>query len=274
MSYFSELKVRHPDNKFIFYPVLLILFLGVLCYSLFGIELTFLVVTPISLLIILATVFHTYRELIHEIRYQDQRTQAMFNIYELITPRLPLPYLSGWAAFPELISSILGEVLTLKPKHIVELGSGSSTIITSYLLEDIGAGKISSYDHDESYGEITRQRLRDHALDQFSTVFSAPLKSTTIDSNTYNWYDINLDEIDDPIDIIVVDGPPEKTQKYARYPALPYFYEKLSDKAVIILDDAGRDEEREIVEMWLKKYPEFTHEYIYTEKGISILRRG
>ena len=73
--------------------------------------------------------------------------------------------------------------------------------------------------------------------------------------------------------MLVVDGPPEKTQSHARYPALPLFYEYLSDEAVVILDDAGRKEESEIVEMWLKDYPEFVHEFIHTEKGISILRR-
>lgn len=274
MSYFSELKVRHPDNKFIFYPVLLLIVLVVSLYLIYGISIAMMVGVALALLITLATVFHTYRGIIEEIRFQDQRTQAMFNIYGLVKPRLPLPYLSGWAAFPELISTIIGEVLKNKPAHIVELGSGSSTIITSYVLEDLGSGKISSFDHDEQYGGVTRTRLENHKLSDFATVIPAPLKSIQIEGNSYNWYDINLDDITTPIDMIVVDGPPEKTQKHARFPALPYLYEKLSEKAVVILDDAGRKEESEIVEKWLTMYPEFTHEYVYTEKGISILRRG
>ncbi|MGB0347384.1 MAG: class I SAM-dependent methyltransferase [Balneolaceae bacterium] len=274
MSYFSELKVRHPDNKFIFYPAVLILLLGFIVEYYFGIAITFLVLIPISLIIILATILHSYRAIIEEIRFQDQRTQAMFNIYDLINPRLPLPFLSGWAAFPELISTILQHVKSSNPKYIVELGSGSSTIITSYLLEEIGKGKILSFDHDEKYGKITENRLEEHGLSEFAYVISSPLKTIKIDGNSYNWYDIDVNLLKDKIDILVVDGPPEKTQKHARYPALPYFYDNLSESAIIILDDAGRTEEKEIVAMWLKKYPEFTHEYIWTEKGISVLKRG
>lgn len=233
-----------------------------------------LVLVPVTLLSILATVFHTYRATIEEIRFQDQRTQAFFNIYELINPRLPLPYLSGWAAFPELISTILEQVKINKPKYIVELGSGSSTIITSYLLEDLKNGFITSYDHDENYGKITENRLSDHELSSFAEVVSSPLKSISIDGNKYNWYDIDTSTLKNSIDVLVVDGPPEKTQNHARYPALPYFYKYLSEKAIVILDDAARTEEKEIVQMWLKKYPEFTHEYIWTEKGISVLKRG
>ncbi len=274
MSFFTELKVRYPDNKFIFYPVALVILLGILIYHYFGFEITFLILTPLSLLFVLTTVFHTYRATIEEIRFQDQRTQAIFNIYELIDLRLPLPYLSGWAAFPELISAILEQVKINKPNCIVELGSGSSTIITSYLLEELQKGKIISYDHDEMYGKITENRLSEHQLSDYADVISAPLKSIKLDGNSYNWYDIDLSKLDTKVDVLVVDGPPEKTQKHARYPALPYFYEHLSDKAIVILDDAGRPEEKEIVQMWLKKYPEFIHEYIRTEKGISILKRG
>jgi hypothetical protein len=138
----------------------------------------------------------------------------------------------------------------------------------------LGKGKITSYDHDEMYGKITESRLDEHSLSNFAKVITSPLITLNIDGNSYTWYDVNLDNLESKVDILVVDGPPEKTQKHARYPALPYFYEHLSDKAVVILDDAGRPEEKEIVEMWLKKYPEFTHEYIWTEKGISVLKRG
>jgi len=273
MSYFSALKVRYPDNKFIFYPVFIVLLAGILIWIFVGLSNAIFITVVLSLLIILVTIFHTYREIIQEIRFQDQRTQAMFNIYELVKPRLPLPYLSGWAAFPELINAIIEEVKNSKPNHIVEIGSGSSTIITSYILEELGKGKITSYDHDQMYGEITKNKLRDHGLENFAEVVSAPLTTIIVDDSNFNWYDVDVSKLKDSIDLIVVDGPPEKTQKHARYPALPIFYEHLSKKAVVILDDAGRQEEQEIIQMWMKKYPEFRHEFIHTEKGISILRR-
>ena len=51
-------------------------------------------------------------------------------------------------------------------------------------------------------------------------------------------------------------------------------HDKLSNNAVVILDDAGRKDEQKIVAMWLEEFPDFEHEYLPTKKGISILRRN
>ena len=275
MAYFTDLKIKHVDNRYIFYPVIVIALIATACYLFFGFEISVLVSTPLVLLILLSTIFHVYRGVVEEIHHQDSRTQAMMNIHNLIDADLPVPYLTGWAAFPELISAILSEVKQLEPNNIVEIGSGSSTIITSYLLRELGKGKITSLDHDKKYGQITKSELFKHGLTEQAEVVFSPLKNYEFDGLTYSWYDLTNVKMDYiKVDILVVDGPPEQTNKHARYPALPLFYKNLSEKAVVILDDAGRKEESEIVEMWLKEYPEFTHHYIPTEKGISILKRG
>ncbi|GAB5408702.1 MAG: hypothetical protein BalsKO_10670 [Balneolaceae bacterium] len=148
------------------------------------------------------------------------------------------------------------------------------TIITSYLLEELGNGRITSLDHDKVYGEKTRQELDLHGLKDLATVQYRPLINHTINGKNYSWYDTsNLELEEKSVQLLVVDGPPEKTQPHARYPALPLFHKYLSDNAIVILDDAGRKEESEIVQMWLKEFSDFRHEFIYTEKGISILRR-
>ena len=164
MSYHSELKITYLDNKFIFYPVLMLLLAGIILEYFFGLNLTILVLLPLVLLILLVAIFHTYRATIEEIRFQDLRTQAFFNIHALINPRLPLPYLSGWAAFAELINTIIEQVHIYKPDYIVELGSGSSTTITSYLIEDMKKGIITSYDYDQNYGKVTENCLSNHGL--------------------------------------------------------------------------------------------------------------
>lgn len=275
MSYISELNLKIADNRYIYPPVLLIALLSFAAYFFSGFQAALLVTLILSLLYLSLISFHIYRGIVKEIYYQDQRTQALFNIHSIVKPRFPLPYLTGWAAFPELISCILTEVKRSKPNHIVEIGSGSSTIITSYLLQELNNGHISSLDHDEAYGEKTRKELILHGLKDVATVYYRPLISHSINGKQYSWYDtsnLNLDK--KSVGILVVDGPPEKTQSHARYPALPLFYEYLTDDAVVILDDAGRKEESETVEMWLKEFPEFSHEFIHTEKGISILKRN
>jgi hypothetical protein len=54
------------------------------------------------------------------------------------------------------------------------------------------------------------------------------------------------------IDFLVVDGPPRKLQEKSRFPALPMLFENLSKESIIILDDSNRDNEKEVIESWIK----------------------
>src|SRR6185295_577572 len=77
----------------------------------------------------------------------------------------------------------------------------------------------------------------------------------------------------EPIDLLVVDGPPGDVGDLARYPALPLLHERLSDNAVILLDDASRRDMRLILDLWLREFDNFDLERIDTEKGAAILRK-
>jgi hypothetical protein len=76
-----------------------------------------------------------------------------------------------------------------------------------------------------------------------------------------------------PIDLLVIDGPPESTQKMARYPALPLLFKYLLNESIIILDDGGRKEEKEIVEIWEKEFENISSEYLDFEKGAFLIKK-
>ena len=42
---------------------------------------------------------------------------------------------------------------------------------------------------------------------------------------------------------------------------------------MIFMDDAARDDEREIVELWLAEHPELEHRFVDTERGCSVLMK-
>jgi len=58
------------------------------------------------------------------------------------------------------------------------------------------------------------------------------------------------------IDILVIDGPPAETQPQSRYPAYPVLRPQMSGTAVILLDDSGREDEREAVRRWCAADPD------------------
>ena len=166
----------------------------------------------------------------------------------------PLPRAGGWAASSDLLA-LLGELtLARRPAHIVELGSGLSTVFLAELLRRHGHGRITSIDHDAQYAEQTRERLRARGLDDLVTVVCAPIREQEIEGARYPWYDCEQLEDVDCIDLLLVDGPIGSSARSCRYPALPVFKGRLSADAVIVVDDADRDDERAMVAAWSADY--------------------
>ncbi|WP_345976586.1 class I SAM-dependent methyltransferase [Sulfurimonas sp. HSL3-7] len=199
--------------------------------------------------------------------------ESLINIQNVLNIRFPLPKMRNWAISPDFAELLLREILIRKPENIVEFGSGVSTLITGYALQMNKQGKLTSFDHDVFYGKKTVQNLKLHGLEEFAEVISAPISDITINNRDAKWYSVDETKVPAKIDMLVVDGPPARTDKAARYPALPYLIDRLADDAIVIMDDGIRQEEREICRRWLEEYPEFESEYVETEKGAFILRR-
>jgi predicted O-methyltransferase YrrM len=199
--------------------------------------------------------------------------ESLLNIQNVLNIRFPLPKMRNWAISPDFAELLLREILIRKPQVIVEFGSGLSTLITGYALEMNRQGKLTSFEHDMFYGEKTIQNLILHGLEEFVDVISAPISDVAINNRDVKWYSIDEIKVPEKIDILVVDGPPAKTDREARYPALPYLIDRLAEDVIVIMDDGIRQEEKEICRRWLEEYPEFESEYVETEKGAFILRR-
>ncbi len=210
----------------------------------------------------------------HDLVYRQ--TEALFGIHSVLHPRLPLPSMRGWTILPDAAAIIISNILSRKPNFILECGSGVSTILCGYSLERLNSkGKILSIDHEAYYGSLTAKTMEKHGFssDMFKIVH-APLITHKNDSKPFIWYDTSfLSLLTNPVDLLIVDGPPHKTQYKARYPAMAFLFEKLSDNAVIILDDGSRQDEKAIVEQWLSEYPSLKLEFHDTEKGVAVLTK-
>ncbi len=272
MNIFKELKLKDADRPFIYgWSILaatVFLIIGFI-FDIVGIAIL------ISLLyyLLMGLGQHIYRQVELSLKYQQQKNQSILSIHDTLSVDVPLPYMTGWAAEPELITAILKEIKFSKPEIIFEIGSGTSTVLSGLLLNQINHGHIVSIDHDERYFESNLNDLKRYGVQNLVDLFHAPLLSQEIKGKTYNWYDLSKVEMPDAINLVVVDGPPLKTNQQARYPSVPLLYDHLADDAVIILDDASRKDETAIVQRWLEEYPDLHHEFIDSEKGISILRR-
>jgi len=205
------------------------------------------------------------------------QTEAYIQLQRLLNFRAPLSFTRGWAASPDFLLVAVREILSLKKERpvIVEAGSGVSTVILGYMLEKFfPGGVLISLEHDFTYYEKTKRELEIHRLSGVRLIH-APLVSYFIDTKEWLWYD--TDELrrelsGKKIDVLLIDGPPEATQKEARYPAVPVLRELLTTDFLLLLDDASRDGEKKALERWKREIEVYEHEILSTEKGTLIFR--
>jgi predicted O-methyltransferase YrrM len=200
------------------------------------------------------------------------QVEALFSLFQQIRLNAPLPPMGDWAVSPDFANVMIGLLRERKPKLVVELGSGVSTLIAGYIVKEWG-GRVVSLEHQERFATLWAREVHRHGLNEVVMIFWAPLEEVTLQGQTYLWYrNPDLGQ-HGAIDLLMVDGPPGELQKMARYPALPLLQDRLSKDAVILLDDAAREDEKKIVELWQGELPDLTCEDVDVEKGATILRR-
>jgi predicted O-methyltransferase YrrM len=200
-----------------------------------------------------------------------RQIQSLMYIYSSLSLRRPLPPMRDMAISPDFAATLVSTILERRPKTILEFGSGTSTLLSSYCLEQIGSGKIISIDHEGQYAEQTRESLRNHGVDRYAEVIHAPLRELSLPTGKWKWYDTAFLESLPEIDLLVVDGPPAWLQSLARYPALPVLRKHLSHSAIVLIDDADRPDEQEMVKRWLAEFAVFSRSSLLHEKGTVLL---
>ena len=211
----------------------------------------------------------------NNIKKSYRQLEILIPIFNKLNITKPLPKtnaLNDYAASPDFLYSIINIIQKYKPNLIIEAGSGTSTLIVSYTLKKYNPkGKIISFDHNESFANKTKEEIKNHTLEKYSKIIYSDLIEYS--DYKFSWYDINKIDFKKKIDLVIIDGPPSKLNKLARYPAIPLLLKSMSDEAIIILDDARRKSEQEIIKKWQKEFDCFSYEYEDNDKGICIIKK-
>jgi tRNA A58 N-methylase Trm61 len=175
-------------------------------------------------------------------------TDAWQILSPLMTQGGYLPWTSG-SMRPAAIVEICNEVVHSSRSHIVECGSGVSTVLLARLLRERGSGTITSLEHDPHWARLIAAQLEREALTTIAQVLLAPLGEDS------GWYE--FDEPLGPVDLLIVDGPPayEPGDELRRAPALEHFDAQLMPGSVVILDDLDRGGEQQVIADWEASTP-------------------
>lgn len=215
----------------------------------------------------------SYERLIETVRHSTNEIEALVQIFSKFSgSQHPMPRTGGWAIDAQGLGQLISLVEQRQPQRILEFGSGASTVWLGYLTRAYG-GKVVAVDHLQEYFEKTRRAIELHGIENQVELRLAPLEDTYCDDGNYQWYSSEAIQDLSDIDMVIVDGPPAGTGPKARYPAVPKVFDALGPRATIILDDAHRPDEKEIVEAWCSQHPELTILNVGVP-GLAVLQRG
>jgi hypothetical protein len=124
---------------------------------------------------------------------------------------------------------------------ILECGSGLTTLLLAAVAQHTGS-PVWTLEHDAGCFRRVELRLRRLRLD--ANVRHAPLRNY----GDFDWYGVEPSAL--PIfSLVVCDGPPKRTRG-GRFGLMPVLGDRLAAGCLILLDDAARPEEREVLGRW------------------------
>lgn len=214
-----------------------------------------------------------------KLRAMDASLAAMDSIHwnsELLLRTMPDDLLptapGGWAVGSDLLVEILRTIREQRPAHVVELGSGLSTLVMGLELKKQGAGKLVSIEHDPVYGLRTQAQIEAAGLSDHVEIRIAQLVEQG--SGSSPWYDQRcLDDLRQ-VDLVFVDGPPGTISPRIRERALPFFLPRLNEGGQFLFDDTSREGEHDFIVEWIALHPEFTVKWLNVARGGAIIRQS
>jgi predicted O-methyltransferase YrrM len=180
------------------------------------------------------------------------------------------PSQNEWALPVDEQRFLASLVTHLKPQHILELGSGTSTLVLARASSQLSAPCcITSVEHDPDFRESTIRELADQRKAGCPiTLQFAPLVLRGYGGKLLPVYRLRRHRFASPrpADLVLIDGPPAALG--GREGTLYQILDFARSGTLVLLDDANRSEERAVLSRWqdnlgdaieVNLLPEFSH---------------
>ena len=164
----------------------------------------------------------------------------------------PPPEDHGWTLALDALRFLTNVVRHFKPRHILEFGSGLSTLVLARAAAALAHEcRISSLDHDPEFGAAAAESCLNHVNETCYVAFqTAPLVARWYGDKFVPTYLIKPKQLasEIPVDLVLIDGPPAVLggREGTLYQAMDY----VKPGALVLIDDARRREERKALTNW------------------------
>jgi len=165
--------------------------------------------------------------------------------------------LGTWRLAASTLNLLECQVRHLKPQIVLEFGSGVSTACLARYMQELHGDSdrvyVFSIEQDASFAEETTQLLEALQLDKNVRIIHAPLQPQVIEGIQTTCYNLPIGFLKTVLGnycpgLVMIDGPAAESN--ARFGTLPLVRRFLAPKAWFFLDDALRDEELEVAQLW------------------------
>ena len=152
----------------------------------------------------------------------------------------------SYAMEPDARGFLSRLVKRIRPQHVIEFGSGLSTLTIATAMNSAGAS-VTTIDHDRVYGDRTRRILALQGLQHRVRSVVAPLVGRKLLGQLLPVYALAPDMLGDalPADLIVIDGPPSALG--GRAGVLCQSIGLAHPGTIILLDDTDRESEERAI---------------------------
>ena len=156
----------------------------------------------------------------------------------------------GWELASDTLRLLTALVERLRPRHVIEFGSGVSTLVLARAAARSGGCRITSVDHDPRFVRESGLALEDAEGCELVEIQLAPLVARNRAGILGPEYLIDPMRLASthPADLVLIDGPPDVLG--GRTGMLYQALDHLQSGSIVLLDDAARPAERAALASW------------------------
>lgn len=146
----------------------------------------------------------------------------------------------GWSIEKDACRFIGKVCETLRPRRVLEFGTGLSTRVLAHEAAKGNVEKIWSVDHLADFPGHPRDMLAPGKGREQVNFRRFPIKLTFLAGKIFQFYSVPKDFFNETgeLNLVIIDGPPYYYN--SREAALYMVYPHLSDSSLVLLDDANR----------------------------------
>jgi hypothetical protein len=201
---------------------------------------------------------------------QWRQTSSLIALYRILDGKEWLPTMRGMELSPDLLLHIALHIQRERPRVIIECGCGASTIVMAHAIEKAGGqGHIYSVEEHPAVAEETSRELARRGIDRLVSINIAPLtehRYARFDT-PFQWYDLSAAALPAQADMLLVGGPRNCLNKFARYPAGPEFLPRLAPGGHVFVSDANELDQIDLRQQWRVLYPDLGIRNLGAENG-------